>query len=108
MAPVASSTGYACNPAHSYPGGSSCISTAGSLTLVGPTYSLDTPEYRTSSAPAAAGTAVSPVYAAGNGTMAASGTGSVNSPAQYTGAAVANAVSGAVAGVAGIFGVLFL
>ena len=29
-------TTYACNPAHSYPGGASCISTAGSLTLVTP------------------------------------------------------------------------
>ena len=27
-------TTYACNPAHSYPNGASCISTAGSLTLV--------------------------------------------------------------------------
>ncbi|KAI5247610.1 hypothetical protein E4T43_01963 [Aureobasidium subglaciale] len=34
---TSSSTGYACNPAHSYPGGASCISTAGSLTLVTPT-----------------------------------------------------------------------
>ncbi|THV78596.1 hypothetical protein D6D27_09142 [Aureobasidium pullulans] len=30
---------YACNPAHSYPGGASCISTAGSLTLVTPSAS---------------------------------------------------------------------
>lgn len=34
-----SPTTYACNPAHSYPGGASCISTAGSLTLVTPSSS---------------------------------------------------------------------
>ncbi|KAG9606833.1 hypothetical protein KCU77_g2302, partial [Aureobasidium melanogenum] len=31
-----SSVSYACNPAHSYPGGVSCISTSGHLTLVSP------------------------------------------------------------------------
>jgi len=37
-APVASSaTTYACNPAHSYPGGASCISSGTGLTLVTPT-----------------------------------------------------------------------
>ena len=32
----AATTTFACNPAHSYPNGASCISTAGSLTLVTP------------------------------------------------------------------------
>lgn len=41
-APAAKTT-YACNPAHSYPGSSSCISTKGSLTLVGPTTAAPLP-----------------------------------------------------------------
>ena len=36
MTPSPVPTTYACNPAHSYPNGASCISTAGSLTLVTP------------------------------------------------------------------------
>ncbi|KAK4495860.1 hypothetical protein PRZ48_013128 [Zasmidium cellare] len=48
--PVSSSTTYACNPAHAYPGGATCISQSGSLTLV--TRSVDVPEYRTQSASA--------------------------------------------------------
>merc|ERR1712230_44677 len=32
----AETTTYACNPAHSYPNGASCVSTGGSLTLVTP------------------------------------------------------------------------
>ncbi|KAG9944909.1 hypothetical protein KCU85_g7588, partial [Aureobasidium melanogenum] len=34
---AAAATTYACNPAHSYPGGQQCISTNGALTLVTPT-----------------------------------------------------------------------
>lgn len=45
-----SSVTYACNPAHSYPNGATCVSQSGSLTLV--TYSVDVPEYRTESASA--------------------------------------------------------
>ncbi|KAK1064488.1 hypothetical protein LTR12_007057 [Friedmanniomyces endolithicus] len=39
---IAQSTTFACNPAHSYPNGASCISTAGSLTLVTPSASAPT------------------------------------------------------------------
>ncbi|THW12189.1 hypothetical protein D6D24_06738 [Aureobasidium pullulans] len=38
-------TSFACNPAHSYPGGVSCISTAGSLTLVSPSASATSSGY---------------------------------------------------------------
>ncbi|CAD0046588.1 unnamed protein product [Aureobasidium pullulans] len=41
----ASSSGYACNPAHSYPNGASCISTAGSLALVTPSASASSSGY---------------------------------------------------------------
>ncbi|KAK5999570.1 hypothetical protein QM012_005423 [Aureobasidium pullulans] len=34
---AAAATTYACNPAHSYPGGQQCVSTNGALTLVTPT-----------------------------------------------------------------------
>ncbi|THV82015.1 hypothetical protein D6C91_05390 [Aureobasidium pullulans] len=44
-APSASSSGYACNPAHSYPNGASCISTAGSLALVTPSASASSSGY---------------------------------------------------------------
>ncbi|THY74162.1 hypothetical protein D6C88_09180 [Aureobasidium pullulans] len=44
-APSASSSGYACNPAHSYPNGVSCISTAGSLALVTPSASASSSGY---------------------------------------------------------------
>lgn len=36
---LAQSTTYACNPAHSYPNGATCVSTAGSLALVTPSVS---------------------------------------------------------------------
>lgn len=42
-APV--STSYACNPAHSYPNGAKCISTAGSLSLVTPAPSTTAASY---------------------------------------------------------------
>ncbi|KAI7154160.1 hypothetical protein KC324_g14507, partial [Hortaea werneckii] len=41
-APAATTT-YACNPAHSYPNGASCVSTGGSLTLVTPTSEAPAP-----------------------------------------------------------------
>merc|ERR1711939_339617 len=39
----AETTTYACNPAHSYPNGASCVSTGGSLTLVTPTTEATAP-----------------------------------------------------------------
>merc|ERR1711939_875909 len=39
----AETTTYACNPAHSYPNGASCVSTGGSLTLVTPTSEAPAP-----------------------------------------------------------------
>ena len=42
---TSSATTFACNPAHSYPDGVSCISTAGSLTLVSPSASATTTTY---------------------------------------------------------------
>ena len=44
---------YACNPAHSYPNGAQCVSTAGTLSLVTPSASATAPGgYGTGSAPA--------------------------------------------------------
>lgn len=40
-----STTSYACNPAHSYPNGAKCISTAGALSLVTPTASTTATSY---------------------------------------------------------------
>ena len=39
---AAAATTYACNPAHSYPNGAQCVSTAGTLSLVTPTASSTT------------------------------------------------------------------
>ncbi|THV99314.1 hypothetical protein D6D25_08925 [Aureobasidium pullulans] len=44
-APSATTSGYATNPAHSYPNGASCISTAGSLALVTPSASASSSGY---------------------------------------------------------------
>jgi len=53
---AAAATTYACNPAHSYPGGQQCVSTNGALTLVSPTTS------KASSAAAATTYACNPAH----------------------------------------------
>ena len=65
-APPSQKTTYACNPAHSYPDGVSCISTAGSLTLVSPSNYVGTAESRTASPSNYVGTAESRTASASN------------------------------------------
>ncbi|THY80300.1 hypothetical protein D6C93_09972 [Aureobasidium pullulans] len=88
-APSASSSGYACNPAHSYPNGASCISTAGSLALVTP-----------SASPSSSGYACNPAHSYPNGASCISTAGSLAlvTPSATTAAPKASGTNAAAPG----------
>jgi hypothetical protein len=82
---TAETTTYACNPAHSYPGGAHCVSTNGALSLVTPTAS--------SSSKACKATSKAPTTAAAATTKAASSTAAASSKAATTAAAATSKAS---------------
>lgn len=89
---AAAATTYACNPAHSYPGGQQCVSTNGALTLVSPTTA------KASSAAAATTYACNPAHSYPGGQQCVSTNGAltlVSTKASSTTAAAAATSSAA-------------
>jgi hypothetical protein len=99
--PPATQSTFACNPAHSYPAGVSCISTNGALTLV----------YPSTSATGTASPAVSTgaiTSAAGSSVAQQTTTAAATTVAPYTGGAENMKVASGLVGVAALIGAVLI